>query len=227
MNEKIIAGNFKSNLNRKQTSDYLSKLSLLKSKHKIFIFPSISSMPSNDYDNITIGTQNCYPAASGAFTGEITLEHLEELNINTILIGHSERRNLFFESDKVCAEKFAFFKERDFCIFYCIGEDLATRKAKKERDFLSRQLDFIDTNYSKLVIAYEPIWAIGTGVNASLEQIGECMEFLKSRTNAAIIYGGSVNENNSSEILDITDGILVGSASLDINKFHQILRSKE
>lgn len=227
MNKKIIAGNFKSNLNRKQTNDYLSTLANIKSNHRIFIFPSISSIPVNNYSNITIGAQNCYPANNGAFTGEITLEHLKELQIDTILIGHSERRKIFLESDEVCANKFAFFKEMGFCIFYCIGEDLEIRKQGKERDFLSKQLDSIDLTYKNLIIAYEPIWAIGTGINASLEQIIQCRDFLKNKTNAPIIYGGSVNEANAGEILDSTDGILVGSASLKIETFNQILKSRE
>lgn len=223
---KIIAGNFKSNLNRTQTAQYLQKLDSLvqTSDSKVFIFPSISSMVENNFKHITIGAQNCHYALNGAFTGEVTLEHLNELNINTILIAHSERRNLFGESDEICAKKFEFFKEHNFEIFYCIGENLETRNNKNELEFLANQLSKIDLKYDKLIIAYEPIWAIGTGINASAEQISKSTSYLKSLTNAPIIYGGSVNENNAKEILKISDGILVGSASLNIDKFYQMIK---
>ncbi len=221
---KIIAGNFKSNLNRKTTNDYLCNLDDRLDSGNIYIFPATSSIVSNQYCHITIGAQNCYPAINGAFTGEITLEHLNEFNIKTILIGHSERRNILGEDDDMCAKKFQFFASHHFEIFFCIGENLQVRENNKTLDFLKNQISYIDTNYHKLVIAYEPIWAIGTGVNASLGQITEIYDFLKTLTNAPIIYGGSVNERNAKDILDITDGILVGSGSLDIDKFYQIIK---
>ncbi|RDU64829.1 triose-phosphate isomerase [Helicobacter sp. MIT 14-3879] len=224
MDEKIIAGNFKSNFNRKETISYLNKLNHIKTNHKIFIFPAISSIVENNFNNITLGAQNCYFAQNGAFTGEITLKHLEEFEINTIIIGHSERRNLFLESDDICAKKFHFFKEQKFCIFYCIGESLEIRNSNKELEFLKKQLEVIDLNYKNLIIAYEPIWAIGTGVNAELNQIKDCISYLKTLSKAPIIYGGSVNEDNAKDILKITDGILVGNASLNINKFNHIIK---
>ncbi len=226
---KIIAGNFKSNKTRNETISYLNKLDSTLKPHdstKIYIFPSISSMISNDFTHITLGTQNAHFAKSGAFTGEITLTHLEEFCIKTILLGHSERRNLFNESDEIVAKKFDFFAGENFEIFFCIGENLAIRKADKTKDFLKNQLDKINLNYQHLILAYEPIWAIGTGENASLEQIKEVYDFLKTLCKKPVIYGGSVNENNAKEILEITDGVLVGNASLEVEKFHQIIRSK-
>ena len=226
---KIIAGNFKSNLTRNASLQYLNKLdskldSRICDNKKIYIFPANPSLSQNHYKHITLGAQNCNDSISGAFTGETSLLHLEEFGIKTILIGHSERRNLFFENDEVCARKFDFFKNRDFEIFYCIGESLEVRKNNQYLNFLESQLKSIDTNYKNLIIAYEPIWAIGTGLNATMDEIGECMRFLRNLSNSPIIYGGSVNENNSSEILKISDGVLVGSASLDIEKFYQIIK---
>lgn len=191
---------------------------------EIFIFPAQSSLLENNFKHVKIGAQNCHCANSGAFTGEISLKHLEEFSIDSILLAHSERRNLFNESDEICAKKFDFFKHCDFRIFYCIGENLEIRNNGLELEFLEKQLNFIDLNYPKLIIAYEPIWAIGTGINASLEQIKTCMKFLKSKTSAPIIYGGSVNASNAGEILAISDGVLVGSASLNANEFYKILK---
>lgn len=225
---KIIAGNFKSNKTRNETISYLNKLDSTLKPHdstKIYIFPSISSIVSNDFTHITLGTQNAHFATSGAFTGEITLTHLEEFRIKTILLGHSERRNLFNESDEIVAKKFDFFMKENFEIFFCIGENLAVREANQTKDFLKNQLSKINLNYNHLILAYEPIWAIGTGENASLEQIKEVYDFLKTLCKKPIIYGGSVNENNAKEILEITDGVLVGNASLEVEKFHQIIRS--
>lgn len=230
---KIIAGNFKSNKNRADSIAYLNALdSRLKSapkelldSQKIYIFPAISSLVANDFANITLGAQNAHFTLNGAFTGEISLCHLSEFNIKTILIGHSERRTLFNESDEIVAKKFAFFAEQNFNIFLCVGENLAIRESGKTKDFLESQLKNIDLSYANLIIAYEPIWAIGTGQNASLEQISEVYDFLQNIAKKPILYGGSVNANNAKAILDATDGVLVGNASLDAESFYQIIRS--
>lgn len=220
---KIIAANFKSNKNREETKQYLDKLELYLEKgdykSDIYVFPSHSSLLNDAYKNITLGAQNCYHALSGAFTGEITLNQLEHFNIYSILVGHSERRYLFHEDDKICKAKFDFFKQHNLKIFYCIGEDSNTRNSSNVGDFLKRQLEYIDLDYSNLVIAYEPIWAIGTGITASIEQILEIMELLKFICKMPIIYGGSVNEGNAKDILKVSDGLLVGSASLEFDKF--------
>ncbi|MGX2983076.1 triose-phosphate isomerase [Helicobacter sp. 23-1045] len=230
---KIIAGNFKSNKNRADSIGYLNALDsrlnsatkeLLDSR-KIYIFPAITSLVANDFANLTLGAQNAHFAEGGAFTGEISLCHLSEFHIKTILIGHSERRTLFGESDEVVAKKFAFFAKQNFEIFLCVGENLAIRQSNKTKDFLRSQLEKIDLDYPNLIIAYEPIWAIGTGQNASLEQISEVYEFLQNIAKKPILYGGSVNANNAKEIISATDGVLVGGASLEVEHFYQIIRS--
>ena len=229
---KIIAGNFKSNKNRSNTIAYLkdldSRLENARSgidSRKVYIFPALSSMVENDFANITVGAQNAHFAESGAFTGEITLIHLQEFNIRTILVGHSERRNLFAESDEIVAKKFNFFAREDFEIFLCVGENSAIRQSGKTKDFLRTQLDKIALDYEKLIIAYEPIWAIGTGQNASLEQIKEVYDFLQNLAKKPVLYGGSVNPSNAKDIIATTDGVLVGNASLDAENFNQIIRS--
>ncbi len=229
---KIIAGNFKSNKNRSNTIAYLKDLdSRLKSasggvdSRKVYIFPALSSMVENNFAHITLGAQNAHFAESGAFTGEITLAHLEEFHIRTILVGHSERRNLFGESDEIVAKKFNFFADKNFEIFLCVGENSEIRQSGKTKDFLRTQLQKIALDYEKLIIAYEPIWAIGTGQNASLEQIKEVYDFLQNLAKKPVLYGGSVNPSNAKDIIATTDGVLVGNASLDAENFNQIIRS--
>ena len=237
---KIIAGNFKSNKTHSATIAYLKALDLRLDSTKIaesksvdstkiaestdiYIFPSICAMCENRFKNLTLGAQNAYFAESGAFTGEATLSHLRDFDIQTILLGHSERRNLFGESDEIIKKKFDFFASNNLQIFLCVGENLAVRKSGKTKEFLRTQLAKINLDYDNLIIAYEPIWAIGTGENASLAQISEVYEFLSNLTQKAIIYGGSVNERNAGEILRVCDGVLVGNASLEVEIFYQII----
>jgi len=222
----IYAANFKMNHTRKSTREYLMKLQLHHHKRRledrVIVFPSISAIDNYDVD-FTIGVQNAYPAIRGAFTGEIGLEQLSEFNIKTILIGHSERRNILNESQEFIAKKFNFFKENNFEIIYCIGEPLSIREKGEEAvvEFLMSQFEGIDTNYSKLIVAYEPIWAIGTGESASIEEITNTHNVLKEKINRPLLYGGSVNSSNIADIASIesVDGVLVGSASLKVESF--------
>jgi len=226
----IYAANFKMNHTRKSTREYLMKLQLHHHKRKIgdrvIVFPSISAIDNYDVD-FTIGVQNAYPEVKGAFTGEIGLEQLDEFNIKTILIGHSERRNILNESQEFITKKFNFFRENGFEIIYCIGESLPIREEGDEAvmEFLMSQFDGIDTNYSKLIVAYEPIWAIGTGKSASIEEITNTHNSLKEKINRPLLYGGSVNPSNIADIASIesVDGVLVGSASLKVDSFLELV----
>ncbi len=148
----------------------------------MIVFPSITAIDNYDGD-FTIGVQNAYPDIKGAFTGEIGLEQLEEFDIKTILIGHSERREILNESQEFISRKFNFFKEQGFEIIYCIGEPLNVREEGESAvlDYLISQFDGIDLDYSKLIVAYEPIWAIGTGRSASIEEITNIHNRLKRR----------------------------------------------
>jgi triosephosphate isomerase len=155
-----------------------------------------------------------------------------EFNIKKILIGHSERRHILGESQEFIAKKFKFFKDNGFEIFYCIGEPLEVRKKGLSAvvDYLKEQFIGIDLKYEKLIVAYEPVWAIGTGVSASIEEIKETHFEIRKFTNRPILYGGSVKLNNIEEILKIenVDGVLVGSASLDVDVFKQMInKAKE
>ena len=222
----IVAANFKTNKTRKETIKYLEDLGKMDFEDvKVAVFPPQTALIENEL----VGAQNAYPAKNGAFTGEIGLEQLEEFNIKRILIGHSERRHILNESQEFIAEKFQFFKEHGFEIFYCIGEPLEVRKQGIEAvaDYLKNQFEGIDLEYEKLIIAYEPVWAIGTGVSATIEQIRETHSEIRKWTSKPILYGGSVKLNNIKEILEVenVDGALVGSASLDLETFKGMIKT--
>ena len=174
-----------------------------------------------------LGAQNFYPCESGAFTGEIGKAMLDEFDIKDVLIGHSERREILNESEEFLRAKFDFAAKNGWNVIYCIGENLSTNESGATKEFLSRQLENIDLDYKNLVIAYEPIWAIGTGKSASIEQIDEVLSFLKTKANVPLLYGGSVNAANIADIACIKscDGVLVGTASWDANNFLNLIKA--
>ena len=226
----IYAANFKTNHTRKSTEHYMqelnAKLVAKKPEDKVYIFPPATALDSYAGD-FTIGTQNAYPAQNGAYTGEIGVEQLTEFGIKTILIGHSERREHLGESQEKVAEKFTFFKEQGFEIIYCIGEPLEIREKGLEAvmQYLLAQFDGIDISYDDLIVAYEPIWAIGTGRSATVEEISSTHRALKKAINdKPLLYGGSAKPANIKEIssIDGVDGVLVGSASLDADNFSKM-----
>jgi len=220
----IVAANFKMHKTRKETTEYLKELKKIDFGNvKVNIFPPFTALVENEL----IGAQNAYPASNGAYTGEIGLEQLNEFNIKTILLGHSERRHIIGESQEFIAKKFAFYKQKGFEIYYCIGEPLEIRKKGLNAvvEYLKNQLVGIDLEYDKLIIAYEPVWAIGTGVSASIEEIKETHNEIRKLTKRPILYGGSVKLHNIKEIVSIenVDGVLVGSASLDVEIFKEMI----
>ena len=220
----IVSANFKTNKTRKEVKQYLEELDKTDfGDVKVAVFPPSTALFEREY----LGVQNAYPTINGAFTGEIGLEQIKEFNINKILIGHSERRHILNESQEFIAKKFEFFKNHSFEIFYCIGEPLEIRKdgIVAVVEYLKKQFEGIDLTYEKLIIAYEPVWAIGTGVSASVEEIKQTHEEIRKFTDKPILYGGSVKVNNIKEIINIpnVDGVLVGSASLDVNSFKEMI----
>jgi len=222
----IVAANFKMHKTRKEVKEYLNEVKNIKfSGVKVAVFPPQTAL----FEDEIVGAQNAYPAINGAYTGEIGLEQLNEFNIKRILIGHSERRHILNESQEFIAKKFQFFKENNFEIFYCIGEPLEVRKQGIEAvvEYLKAEFEGIDLEYDKLIVAYEPVWAIGTGVSASIEEIKQTHEEIRKFTSKPILYGGSVKLNNIKEILAIenVDGVLVGSASLDIATFKEMIET--
>ena len=226
----IFAANFKTNHTRASTKAYMedlkTKLVSKKPEDKVYIFPPSTALDSFEGD-FTVGTQNAYAAQNGAYTGEIGVEQLEEFGIKTILIGHSERREHMAETQSKVAEKFAFFKEQGFEIIYCIGEPLHIREKGFESvmQYLLAQFEGIDITYEKTIVAYEPIWAIGTGRSATVEEISSTHRALKKAiNNKPLLYGGSAKPANIKEIISIAgvDGVLVGSASLNVESFSEM-----
>ncbi|MRJ02660.1 MAG: triose-phosphate isomerase [Epsilonproteobacteria bacterium] len=232
----ILAANFKMNHTRSSTRDYIGRLKEFLTSQgggfplQLYLFP-----PSTALDNygiqglpLEIGVQNGYPAVRGSFTGEIGLEQMEEFGIGTILIGHSERRHLLGESQEFIAEKFSFYRDHGFTIFYCIGETAEVRQSGSRQlieAYLREQLDGIDLSYPHLVIAYEPVWAIGTGVTAREEDIAEALGYLRGLTEAPLLYGGSVKPENIGAIVALHEcsGALVGTASWDVENFIRMI----
>ncbi|WP_457606979.1 triose-phosphate isomerase [Nitratifractor sp.] len=228
----IFAANFKMHHTRAGTAEYLKELDTLLAQaefpFKTLVFPPATALqPSTDW--ITVGAQNAYPAEQGAYTGEIGLSQLEEFGIDTILIGHSERRNILGESQEFLAEKFAFYQERGFQIVYCVGEPLEVRQQGDEAvaEHLWEQFVGIDLDYERLIVAYEPVWAIGTGRAAKVEEIASTHAELRRRIARPILYGGSVKPTNIREIAAIADvdGVLVGSASLEVRSFFAMMEA--
>jgi len=229
----IFAANFKTNHTRASTKEYMQKLEELSQEveNPLYVFPPLTALDRFDSSKLVIGAQNAYPIQNGAVTGEVGVDQLAEFDIETILIGHSERREILGESQEEVAKKFAFFKEHGFTIIYCIGEPLEVRQSGEEalKEYLFAQLDGIDLEYNKLIVAYEPIWAIGTGVSATVEDITSTHQLLKKVIKAPLLYGGSAKLANIKEIaaIDEVDGVLVGSASLDATNFFEMIQASK
>ena len=189
----------------------------------VTVFPPFSALDLATH-KFKLGVQNFYPCESGAHTGEIGRAMLDEFGVKSVLIGHSERRELG-ESEELLRAKFDFAVKAGWQIVYCIGENLSVNEAGGTKEFLAEQLKNIDLGYERLLIAYEPIWAIGTGKSASTEQIEEILDFIRERTSAPLLYGGSVNVANIGGIAGIAscDGVLVGTASWDASGFLELI----
>jgi triosephosphate isomerase (TIM) len=193
--------------------------------------------------NVAVGSQNISTESSGAFTGEISTDMVKDFSCKYSIIGHSERRTLYNESDDLVAEKFKVVKASGLIPIFCIGETLEEREADKTESVVARQLDAVSNlngndAFSGCVIAYEPVWAIGTGKTASPEQAQSVHAFIRqhiSQLNAEnadkvqILYGGSMNPGNAKDLLsqkDI-DGGLIGGASLKSDDFMAICQAGE
>ena len=229
----IIASNFKTNYTRDSTKAFIKEvqafISHTKNEQHVRIFAPFTALDCFDeIPTLKVGAQNFYPVQNGSYTGEIGFEQLEEFGVETILIGHSERRHILKESQSFIAQKYDFAKARETEIIYCIGEPQEIRMQGIDAimSYLWEQFEGIDIHYDKLIIAYEPVWAIGTGLSASLEDIEEVLTRLSEKLSAPLLYGGSVKVDNISSILQVKacEGVLVGTASWNEKAFCEMIR---
>lgn len=250
MRKNIVAGNWKMNKTLQEGLELAKELnSVLSGKTTncdVIIgtpFIHLASVASAiDTKRIGVAAQNCADKASGAYTGEVSAAMVKSTGAEYVILGHSERREYYSETSEILNSKVALALENGLTPIYCCGEALEVRNANTQNDFVKTQLDETIFNLSaddfkKIVIAYEPIWAIGTGVTASTEQAQEMLAFIRSliaakfgkeiAENTSILYGGSCNAKNAAELFsqpDI-DGGLIGGASLKAADFLTIINA--
>lgn len=192
-------------------------------RQNIVLFPPIHLIHNVDTKMYEIGAQNVSQCSNGAFTGEITAKMLFESGVKYCLVGHSERRQYFGENNDIITKKIAELIKFNIIPVVCVGETLDERKAGKCFDILRNQLSICNNN---CIIAYEPIWAIGTGVVPTNNEIDEVIHWVKNQFhNTKVLYGGSVSSKNIEDISKTSaDGILVGGASLKIEEVLQFIK---
>lgn len=249
MKNKFIAGNWKMNKTSAETNQLLSELiPLVKDTANTvavcvpFTDLCIAKKLLKD-TNVLLGAQNIHWAQKGAFTGEISAEMLAEKNVKCVIIGHSERREYFGETNKTVNMRLVTALDCGFIPIVCVGESLQQRQEGTTESFLSTQIEegfagLTADQAKKVVVAYEPIWAIGTGVTATTEQAQETIAFARSKVaqmfgkevadEMYFLYGGSMNENNARDLLSMPDidGGLIGGASLTAEKFAKIVNAR-
>ena len=248
-NKKLIVANWKMNKSILDANDFIKEF-LVSLKNDPINICDIAICPSFhllDFvgkkvftENIKLGGQDCSSFAKdyGAFTGDISATMLKDLGCEYVIIGHSERRIYNKDSNNTIKQKVINALNAGLKVILCVGETLEQRDNKTYKEFISKMLDESlpeELVPDKVTIAYEPVWAIGTGKNASDSQIEEIHQYLYEKClsrfaiNLNIIYGGSVNLDNAKDILNIDKvyGLLIGGASLDPNKFHNIIKSIE
>ena len=244
----IIAANWKMNKTRAQAEAVAAEVAAsLKEQpvqnREVLIFPPATSLDCVSQASQGLyetGIQNFYPAEDGAYTGEISPAMVHDAGGTWALVGHSERRHIFMEPDALIAEKVNFALAHDLKVMLCVGETLEEREADQLRTVLLRQITSGVSGQSaasvdNIAVAYEPVWAIGTGKSAGSREILEAHEIIRDILRAVfsdgesvpILYGGSVKPGNAHEILglDNVNGLLVGGASLEAKSFLEIVRA--
>tara|TARA_B100000963_G_scaffold361570_1_gene397783 strand:+ start:5786 stop:6544 length:759 start_codon:yes stop_codon:yes gene_type:complete len=248
MRKKVIIGNWKMNKNKEETEYLLNHLTkrTWEKEINVKVCPSYVNLENAQNilknSSIEVVAQNMHYEKEGAYTGEVSYKMLKSININTVIIGHSERRTLFCETDQIIKKKVNIALKNNMNIIFCFGEALEDRKKEKQIDAINKQLDVLmgDVSVNKwnqIILAYEPVWAIGTGINATPDQAQQMHKYVRDQitkrynqelsNSVPILYGGSLKPSNSEEILskpDI-DGGLIGGASLNFDDFFSIIRS--
>ena len=249
MKNKFIAGNWKMNKTVAETRQFIRELIPLVAgvKNRVALCVPYTDLAAAVEEtkgtNIAVGAQNVHWAESGAFTGEISVAMLKEIGVEYVVIGHSERRQYFGETDETVLKRTLAALGGGLKPIVCVGETLAERESGKTRDVLARQIseglkDVSAADIGSVVIAYEPVWAIGTGKTATNDEANEAIGFIRSllaekygkdaADGVYIQYGGSMNEKNAEALLSISeiDGGLIGGASLVPQKFEARIKAK-
>ncbi|MXR05720.1 triose-phosphate isomerase [Mycoplasma flocculare] len=238
--KKIIIGNWKMNKTVHETRDFIQKFDIFYSKNlgkikdnlDFAIAPSFTSLAlisTSKIDKLKVAAQNLSQFDSGAFTGEISAKMLQDLAVNYVIIGHSERREIFKEIGEDLTNKILQAQKYNLIPVFCVGESLSEFEANETEKVIIGQINEVKSvlNFEKAIIAYEPIWAIGTGKTATAQIAEQVCKLIKNNfgKNIRVIYGGSVNSKNINELLlqKNIDGALVGKASLDPEEFVKIL----
>jgi triosephosphate isomerase (TIM) len=241
MRKKIVAGNWKMNLSLVEAVELYQGITQLSvaPEVEIVVFPPalfIDRLMTQFQHQVGVGAQNAHPVSSGAFTGEISMQQVADMGIDAVLIGHSERRQYFNETNDFLRQKVDAALANNLRPFFCCGEPLNVRETNDHIRFVKNQLQeslfhLPAEDFQKTVIAYEPIWAIGTGLTASTEQAEEMHAAIRSwivdvygetiAENYSILYGGSCNPSNASALFACpnVDGGLIGGAALKLSDF--------
>jgi triosephosphate isomerase len=218
----LIAGNWKMYRSPSETADFCARLSP-PAGVDVVVCPPYTSLPQAVASGVTVYAQNVHWASGGAFTGEVSAEMLLDLGVKGSIVGHSERREHFCETDETAWSRAEHALEAGLGVIYCVGEQEEEREAGHTEEVLRRQASVLQP-HEGLVVAYEPVWAIGTGRTATAEQAQDAHAFIKSLVEVPVLYGGSVKPENAEELLaqpDV-DGALVGGASLEVESFAAI-----
>ena len=246
MRRKVIAGNWKMNMLPNETIQFIEDLALLvkDTEHEVILCVPYTdlfyALLTAQNTNIKIGAQNMHFAESGAYTGEVSGKMLKSINVEYVIIGHSERRQYFNETDETVNKKVKAAFENGLKPIVCVGETLEQREAGKVEEIITNQtklaLDGLtNEQVENTIIAYEPIWAIGTGKTATKEDANDAVKAIRKKIaeiygqNVAdgviIQYGGSVKSSNAKELFSMSDidGALVGGASLKVEEFQKII----
>ncbi|MEJ6749233.1 MAG: triose-phosphate isomerase [Flavobacteriales bacterium] len=250
MRKNIVVGNWKMNLNREEGIKLVEEvISLVSSDNNVEVVFSppflylhkVNKMCAND-NLLQTASQNISHNESGAFTGEVSSQMVNSLNVKYTILGHSERREYFNETNIELKQKVDLSLKNNLKIIFCCGESLNQRESGVHFDWIKQQLTesvfhLTEKEFEKVVIAYEPIWAIGTGITASSDQAEEIHQFVRNvitekyneniAENTSILYGGSCNPTNAKELFSKKniDGGLIGGASLNAENFTRIIKS--
>ena len=224
---KFVFANWKMNLLHKQARELACVLAKreISNNFQVAIFPPFTNLDvvSQELLNskIALGGQDCSAYNSGAYTGEISAEMLFDAGCKYVLLGHSERKQYHNESNELVKQKSELAIENGIIPVICVGENLAQREAENYLKIITEQVQKSIPQNGDFIIAYEPVWAIGTGKTPNLEEINEVHQAIKSIVYKPILYGGSVKSSNAKEIManDVVDGVLVGGASLNVDEF--------